>query len=313
MKTIYIGRNADNSIVMNDMAISGRHAEIVVGDDGGFTLTDYSTNGTGVNGKLLNRASQVVKYGDLITFPGGFQLDWNMVLKMAANTPEPAPIPTPNNAPNQAPYPPYSDITSGVAKLAFGETFKEGFQLGLKNSLSFIAVTLLAMLTFWIPYFGLGVIIALGDLPAKYVSGEGVNPLYIFEGKYRRYIGNYLISSVLLSFAIIFATTWMVVPGFVMAYAWSLTLLFILRKEQKPVEALTSSHRATYGNKWTMFAIDLVAGIILAVFILLILVLMSAGEALAIIGIILLFAGSLIWCSCSVGIRGSIWKQLNNN
>lgn len=313
MKTIYIGRNADNSIVMNDLAISGRHAEIVVGDDGSFTLTDYSTNGTGVNGKLLNRASQTIVYGDIITFPGGFQLDWNMVLNMAAQNPAPAPVPTPNNTPNQAPYPPYSDITPGVAKLAFGDTFKDGFATGFKNSLSYLGIIILTILTFWIPYFGLGVMIAVQDLPAKYASGETINPLYIFEGKYRRYISNWLIAYVIMSIALIYATALMVIPGIVLAIAWSLFALFILRKDQRPIEALVSSHRATYGNKWTIFAISLVACIIYAVFVMLLVVLAMTSEVVAIIAIILIAAGSVIFFSCQVGISGSIWKQLNNN
>ena len=49
--SLTLGRNADNTIVLNDVAASGVHARIVRNAKGGYTLHDAdSTNGTFVNG-----------------------------------------------------------------------------------------------------------------------------------------------------------------------------------------------------------------------------------------------------------------------
>ena len=49
--SLTIGRNADNTIVLNDVAVSGVHSRIVRNARGGYTILDAdSTNGTFVNG-----------------------------------------------------------------------------------------------------------------------------------------------------------------------------------------------------------------------------------------------------------------------
>ena len=51
VSSLTIGRNADNTIVLNDVAVSGVHSRIVRNARGGYTILDAdSTNGTFVNG-----------------------------------------------------------------------------------------------------------------------------------------------------------------------------------------------------------------------------------------------------------------------
>lgn len=67
--TITIGRSADNTIVLNDVAVSGVHSKIIRTESGQFTIHDNaSTNGTFVNG----RESRVVdlKHGDAVRIGG---------------------------------------------------------------------------------------------------------------------------------------------------------------------------------------------------------------------------------------------------
>lgn len=67
--TITIGRSAENTIVLNDVAVSGLHSKIVRSESGQFTLHDNaSTNGTFVNG----REARVVdlKHGDTVRIGG---------------------------------------------------------------------------------------------------------------------------------------------------------------------------------------------------------------------------------------------------
>ncbi len=67
--TITIGRSAENTIVLNDVAVSGLHSKIIRSESGQFTLHDNaSTNGTFVNG----REARVVdlKHGDTVRIGG---------------------------------------------------------------------------------------------------------------------------------------------------------------------------------------------------------------------------------------------------
>ena len=77
MRTFYIGRNPENDIVVNDPVVSGRHAEISVDDVNRVVFTDYSTNGTYINGRLIRHGSCDISINDQIVFPSGAQLNWN--------------------------------------------------------------------------------------------------------------------------------------------------------------------------------------------------------------------------------------------
>lgn len=60
----YIGRGADNDVVLDDPATSRRHAHIRF-QDGNYVLTDLgSANGTLVNGQRV--AERALSHGDLI-------------------------------------------------------------------------------------------------------------------------------------------------------------------------------------------------------------------------------------------------------
>jgi HD-GYP domain-containing protein (c-di-GMP phosphodiesterase class II) len=67
--TITIGRSAENTIVLNDVAISGIHSKIVRAENGQYTLYDNaSTNGTFVNGKEARVVD--LKTGDTVRIGG---------------------------------------------------------------------------------------------------------------------------------------------------------------------------------------------------------------------------------------------------
>lgn len=79
MKTVRIGRNPDNDIVYNVQTISGNHADINIYDDGQMQIIDHSTNGTWINGSMLQNAAALVTCSDQVVFPGNIVLDWNQV------------------------------------------------------------------------------------------------------------------------------------------------------------------------------------------------------------------------------------------
>ncbi|MDF3301302.1 FHA domain-containing protein [Streptomyces tropicalis] len=56
-RTLRIGRADDNDLVLDDLVVSRRHAELRTGPDGGYEIADLgSHNGTFLNGQLVHRA-----------------------------------------------------------------------------------------------------------------------------------------------------------------------------------------------------------------------------------------------------------------
>ena len=82
MKTISIGRDENCDIVITDRknVVSRRHAVITIDNFGKMTITDYSSNGTYVNGiKMSENVAVPITRKDNISFAHVFELDWNMV------------------------------------------------------------------------------------------------------------------------------------------------------------------------------------------------------------------------------------------
>lgn len=86
MLTLTIGRDASNSIVLNESKVSRQHARLLILDDGRVQLQDLnSRNGTYVNGNRINEVylnpGDVVKCGDAF-------LNWSQFTGGAAPPPE---------------------------------------------------------------------------------------------------------------------------------------------------------------------------------------------------------------------------------
>jgi len=74
MRTLKIGRDAANDIVITDSKVSRKHLQISI-DNGHFTLTDLgSTNGTYVNGIKIDGAAEI--FAEDIVKIGNTILDW---------------------------------------------------------------------------------------------------------------------------------------------------------------------------------------------------------------------------------------------
>lgn len=84
-------------------------------------------------------------------------------------------------------------------KLNMLATIQDGLRIALVNFLSLIAATILYILTIWIPYLNVGTTIAMSSLPAELSKGKVINPLFIFEGKYRRDMGEFFILIALMT------------------------------------------------------------------------------------------------------------------
>ena len=133
-------------------------------------------------------------------------------------------------------------------KLNMLATIQDGLRIALVNFLSLIAATILYILTIWIPYLNVGTTIAMSSLPAELAKGKVINPLFIFEGKYRRNIGEYFILIALMTLGIYVGFTFLIIPGIVISIAWSLAAPLFVDKDKGALEALRESNTLTYGN-----------------------------------------------------------------
>ncbi|MFK8037734.1 MAG: hypothetical protein AB8B74_05550 [Crocinitomicaceae bacterium] len=130
---------------------------------------------------------------------------------------------------------------------------KSGIALGLKNFVSILLSTILYFLTFWIPYLNVGTTIAMSTLPLKMSEGETISPGDIFNEKYRKNMGEFLLLTGLLFLIVFMGYIFMIIPAIVMRIAYGYSIYFFIDKEITPTEALNISNKRTYGHKWNIF------------------------------------------------------------
>lgn len=199
-----------------------------------------------------------------------------------------------------------------VKRLDFLETLKEAIAIGVKNAPSLIAAVVLWIVTIWIPYINIGTTIAISLLPIELAKGNVINPMGIFDAKYRRYMGEYFMTMGLMIFPIFIAFLFLIIPGIVLSLSWSLAYYFLIDKNKNPVQAIKASNDATYGSKWTMFFVMLVFGIITGVISSIISGICGAIDC-NFLTIVVMLALFVLIGSISMAINASIWKQLKDN
>ena len=143
-----------------------------------------------------------------------------------------------------------------MKKLDFAETLKDSIEIGVKNAPSIVVAVILWLVTIWIPYINIGTTIAIKLLPVELAKGNVINPLSIFDSKYRRYMGEFLITWGLMLIPIYIATLFLVVPGIVLSLSWTLSFYFLLDKgitRLKPSRRRTTRHTAASGQCFSSY------------------------------------------------------------
>lgn len=199
-----------------------------------------------------------------------------------------------------------------MKKLDFAETLKDSIEIGVKNAPSIVVAVALWLVTIWIPYINIGTTIAISLLPVELAKGNVINPLAIFDSKYRRYMGEFLITWGLMVIPIYIAFIFMIVPGIVLALSWALSFYFLIDKGKNPMQAIKASNDATYGNKWTMFFVILVFCIIMAIVYGIFLAICTA-ISVGFITFVLMFVLIVLTASIRMAIDASFWKQMKDN
>ena len=148
-------------------------------------------------------------------------------------------------------------------KINVMDTIKDGIQLALKNVLSLILLVILYVLTVWIPYLNVGTTAGLYKAVIAMSRGEVVDPVSIFDKDNFKYFGNMFLLLGFQTVGITAATAFMFVPGIILSIAWGFAMYLLIDKGVSPLKALTASYDITLGEKWRIFAINLLVGLII--------------------------------------------------
>ena len=146
--------------------------------------------------------------------------------------------------------------TMRAENLAIIDTIQEGIAIGTRNIGPILVNVVLWVLTIWIPYLNVGTTIGLtAGIVSKAGRGEVIPLTEIFDPKYRKYMGEFFLALGLIGVGVGIGTIFFIIPGIVIALAWSLAILLVVDKGKNPTEAITLSNNCTYGYKWKMAGI----------------------------------------------------------
>jgi uncharacterized membrane protein len=199
-----------------------------------------------------------------------------------------------------------SDSTA-ITKLELVGTVKEGVNIAVKNIGPILVNMVLWVLTCWIPYLNVGTTIGLWvGIVSKASKGEGIPFTEIFNPQYRKYMGEFFLTSGLIGMGVGVGMIFFIIPGIVISIAWSLSLLLVIDKGKNPSEAIGLSNQCTYGNKMRMFIIYFLVMIAFCI-------LAFIFALIPVLGAILVFAASIFMMFLIVGLQASIYKQLTAN
>jgi hypothetical protein len=193
------------------------------------------------------------------------------------------------------------------------DTIKDGIAIGSKNIGPILVNVLLWVITIWIPYLNVGTTIGLmAGIVTKASRGEVIPVTEIFDPKYRRYMGEFFLTSGLIGLGVGAGLFFFFIPGIVIAIAWSLAILLVVDKGKNPTEAITMSNNCTYGYKKKIFGINFLLSLIVSI-----IVLILSGIAYAVndtglsfmISLFIMLIG-IFTIFVSIGIQASIYKKL---
>ncbi len=172
-------------------------------------------------------------------------------------------------------------------KITYVGVMSEGATIAVKNVLSMAGAVVLWLLTIWVPYINVGTTIALQTMPIELSKGKVISPLYIFDEKYRKYMGEYFTLTGLISLSVLPALAFLIVPAIIILLGWSLAYYILVDKGVAPGEALVRSNNATSGYKWVLFAINISLFVLLMI---LQMIFTSVAESFGMIFIMMLIA-----------------------
>jgi uncharacterized membrane protein len=153
-----------------------------------------------------------------------------------------------------------------VKKLQVFDVIKSGLEIGIKNVGPILVNTLLWLVTIWIPYLNIGTTIGMtAGILVKASKGEPISMTEIFDPRYRKYMGEFFLTAGLVGMGTAVGFSLFIIPGCVIAIAWSLSLLLVVDKEKNPTEAILLSNKLSYGNKAAIFLSSLIVIVVVVI------------------------------------------------
>lgn len=168
-------------------------------------------------------------------------------------------------------------------KLDVGQTLKDGIILGLKNFFPLLLTIILYIITIWIPYVNVGTSIGISWLIIDMSKGKPVKPLSIFDKKNFSQIGDVFLLWAFMFFGITVAMIFLFVPALVLSMAWTFAMYVMLDKGKNANQSLSTSYSITFGEKWRIFFVELLLGLIICVACLIVCFIPKVGTALGMI------------------------------
>ncbi len=150
-------------------------------------------------------------------------------------------------------------------KLNITETIIEACKIGVKNALHLLIAVILYVLTVWIPYLNVGTTIGLYKLIVLLSKGQMADPLSIFDKENFEKIGDFFLFLGLQSIGIGAAMLFMFIPAMIMGIAWEFAIYLFIDKGTSPLKSLSLSYDVTYGEKWRIFGVLAVFGILISI------------------------------------------------
>ena len=203
--------------------------------------------------------------------------------------------------------------TVTTQKLAVIPTIKEGIAIGKKNLVPILVNVLLWVVTIWIPYLNVGTTIGLmAGIVSKASRGEAIPMTEIFDPKYRKYMGEFLLCLGFISLGVGMGTAFAIIPGIVISLAWSLAVLLVVDKGKNPTEAIVLSNNYTYGYKWKMTGIFILTGIAFTIVQMIVMSIGAMVRSTAVMSFTMLIVLALVVLEIFVfiGLQASVYKQL---
>ena len=227
-----------------------------------------------------------------------------------ARQPEPEPAPRRQHAYQPQPEP--ASSAYGPRKITIEGVLKDGFTIGISNFLLIFLAVLLTIVTFWIPYLNVGTFIAIQTLPIILGRKDQPSPscTFVFDGKYRQYMGEYFTLTGLKSLSLFPAYLFLIVPGIIISIGWSQALYLMLDKEIAPGEAMIQSAKITQGYKGTIFLTELLLGILFCVAFGIILAIFNAIDV-GFLTFIAVIACAALASTVYIGVKAAIYQGLS--
>lgn len=154
---------------------------------------------------------------------------------------------------------PYSQQRTNVTSydgtaIDLGTAITTPIKMAFRNFGWMLLLLLVYAVSLLIPYINIGTTIAMLNLPSELAHNRRIHVGYIFDARFRKYMGEYLIlgGSVILP-VLILSIPFLGIPVLILSYSWSFAPLLLVDKEVNYSEALTLSSKLTMGHKMTMF------------------------------------------------------------